>query len=203
MRNKQGFTLVELLIASSIATIIILSLYSAFQTGISSYKRADSVFEVSTNARIAFNRIELDLKNSFQYTQNDSHFKGTAGSMDFISLLDTYANGKLNPDICRIKYELVDGILRRYCYKGIDSLKKVEALTQLPDEICGNVKALSFRYAYATRNPSSPYEWQESWPEESQLNLVPIAVKITLTLQQGEKRGDLVEFNKTVPLEIK
>lgn len=197
--KKRAFTLIELLIASAISTVVIISLYSAFQTGILSYKRIDAASEAYQDARILFARLEIDLRNAFKYLQEDSGFIGNTDSLEFYSILDYYANGKPETNVCRLKYILGASNMERYCYKGIDSLKPEVELAA--DKICPNIRALFFSYAYPTGQLNKPYEWSQVWPpEKSQANSLPLAVRIKLTLVEKGSRQNTVEFTKTVPL---
>lgn len=198
MKQKTGFTLVELLIAVSIFSIIILSLFSAFQTGILSYKKIDSAFEVFQTARLILNRIEKDLKNTFIYYADDSKFIGNSKAMDFYSIIDIFDNeGNMNGVVCRIKYELAQEGLKRYCYKGIDALLENTGIGA--DILSSKIKEISFKYAYPGTTPDKIYEWQEEpWPiDENQKKALPLAVKIELTLKDNNE-----VFTKIVPIPL-
>lgn len=193
-RCLTGFTLVELLLAASIFSVIVLSIYSAFQTGILSYRKADAAFGLLQEARLILYRMELDLKNSFAYTKENSRFQGTQGNMDFFSLTDTFSEGQVFSNLSRIKYELASGILKRVYYKGKSILE--ETGNGEDQELSSDVKGISFQYAYATNNPAEPYGWQSFWPKKenesdlTQQKAIPLAVKIELTMkEQGGKGG--------------
>lgn len=210
MKKSCGFTLIELLIATSIFSIIILSIYSAFQTGILSYRKVDSAFETYQTARIALNRMELDLKNSFVYKTDDSRFHGTNTSVDFFSVVDYYKEDKLNTDICRIKYEWAEDekILKRTCYTGLDALKETPE-APIETELSSAVKEFSFHYFYKDQNGTiTP---SDSWPDsiadqtvqDSQKQKLPLAVKIKLSLiEKNKSEENATEFNKTVSLPL-
>lgn len=207
MRREHGLTLVELLIAASIFSVIILTIYSAFHTGILSYRKIDSAFDVYQTARLILNRMELDLKNSFVFTKKDSKFQGNKTSINFFSPVDSFSEGKSSLDLCHIKYELSNGILNRACYKGLDALKG-NPESPIEEELSSDVKELSFEYAYLTGDLDEPYTWQEIWPsedpnkQEEQKKTLPLAVKIKLSLIEKNKLQNVVNFNKTVSLPL-
>jgi prepilin-type N-terminal cleavage/methylation domain-containing protein len=202
-----GFTLVELLIASSIFSVIILSLYSAFQTGVLTYNRMDSAFMVYQASRVTLNRLELDLKNSFIYSENDAKFRGSSQTLDFFSVIDAFEEGASYASVYRIQYELSGTALKRTCYQGVDALKENGAAFA-GDELTSEAKEISFQYAFATGNPDKPYDWQDSWPQADnpeQQKALPLAVKIKLSLiEKGrqEKELSIVEFTKIVSLPL-
>jgi hypothetical protein len=205
IKKKLSLTLIELLIATSIFSVIILSIYSAFQMGILSYRRIDSAFQVYQMARITLNRMELDLKNSFAYAKEDSKFKGSDKAIDFFSLIDSYSRGGESLGLFRIKYEWAIDALKRSCYKGEDALKKdTEAEAQ---ESSFDIKDISFKFAYHTEDPDRPYDWQTVWPKDnSQKNTLPLAIKIKLSLIEKDSRQKqpekVIEFDKTIYLPL-
>lgn len=205
-RPKDGFTLVELLIAASIFSLILISLYSAFQAGILSYKRIDSAFEVYQAARIIFNRIESDLKNSFLYSADESRFKGEAQAIEFFSAIDTFEKGSIYPGACRIKYAFKDASLKRFFYQGADAFK--EGLDSQGEDLSSDIKEVSFQYACLADTPEKPYAWLESWPQTtdvSQRKIIPLAVKIKLSLiekSRGPQQAGIIEFTKIVALPL-
>lgn len=218
----RGFTLVELLIAISIFSVIILSVYSAFHTGILSYYKIDSAFDVYQTARTILNRMELDLKNVFVYEQNDSGFKSDNQALDFYTILDSFdKDGKTYSDFAAIKYELSGGFnieltspgtLKRTYYKGEDALKKdVTDVNGESDDLTSDVRELSFQYAYSTGNTDKPYDWQGSWPSTDltkpagQERKLPLTIKIKLVLIEKDRQKNEIgniEFTKTIYLAL-
>lgn len=202
--RQPAFTLIEILIACAIISVIMLSVYSAFQTGMLSYRKMDSSFNIYQTARSILNRMELDLVNSFAYQDSDSHFKGSSQGLEFFSDLDVFQEGKLKPGVSRIKYDLDGNTLKRASFPGLEALQamdetKAEGLTQ-------DLKDISFQYGYATGNPDAPLAWQDSWPEETRANeakTLPLAVKIKLILIARNTRNvpsGALEFTKTIYL---
>lgn len=214
--NKQqssltGFILIELLISAAIFSVIVLSIYSAFQTGILSYNKLDSSFDLYQTARIVFNKIEHDLRNSFPYFEKDSKFKAGKQQLDFFSRLDSInSQAEVYSEICRIIYKLDGDVLKRACCKGMDALEDVSKLDIQADDLAGQVKEISFDYAFAVRNNSEKcYDWQDIWPQENdkdQEKSLPLAVRITLVLREvnirSKQQENNVEFIKIIPLPV-
>lgn len=204
--SLAGFTLVELLIAASIFSIIILSLYSAFQTGVLSYKKIDSAIDTYQSARLILNRIELDLKNSFIYSEKDSLFKGTSQGITLITVTDAYENAQEVREVSRVKYELSNNTLKRVISKGIDALTKEPK--EESHELSSEIKEILFQFCYETKNVNIVYDWQEIWPKDNdaeQLASLPLGVKIKLVLRQRnrqQKETGQVELNKTISIPL-
>lgn len=202
----EGFTLVELLIAASIFSVIILSLYSALQTGILSYNKIDSSFAIYQDARILLSRMETELENSFAYSNLDSNFKGGESSLEFLSVLDLFEGSQSYTNVFRVKYELQGEALKRSAYQGLDVVKQNGE--SVIEELSGSVKEISFQYAYPTSNPNEPFDWQNEWPssaDPNQAKQLPLAVKIQLSLIEKNRHGKeagIVKFSKIVALPL-
>lgn len=202
----RSFTLIELLIAISIFSVIILSVYSAFNTGVLSYYRMDSAFNVYQTARTILNRMELDLKNTFVYSQDiskgGSKFGGTNQSLDFYTIVDTYENGQVSTNIYHIEYKFSEPTLTRIFHKGQDVLKSDS--TGVTQDLSSDVKEIYFEYG--TGDTNNPWQKNEPWPkDDAQKIKLPLAVKIELVLIERDKRGNEigdVKFNKTIYLAL-
>jgi len=209
MKRREGFTLLELLLAVSLSAVIILGLYSALQTGILSYDKIERASEVYQTARVILNRMETDLKNSYIYSQNDSSFKGSkAGqTMEFCSVLDIFEEAQSYIVPCRIKYELNNQILKRTLYRGLQVSEEnplVEA-----QELSSDIKELVLEFAYLSEDPNQNIEWQESWPAQQgkpdQQKGLPLAVKIKLSLIEKDKHDreiGTVDFTRIISLPL-
>jgi len=207
-KRISGFTLMEVLVATSIFAVVVVSIYSAFHTGMQAYRKVDASFGIYQTARLVFARIESDLRNSFVYTEDDSRFTGTADSFNLLSVLPSYDNsGKASLNICRVKYAMQDGGFARSLFKGLEAFK--EGPKDEPQTLSSSIKAVSFEYAFSKREFSETYEWQDSWPkrdEEEQKKSLPLAVKIKLSIEEAAQKADsktkarIVEFIRVVSL---
>jgi len=198
--NKKSFTLIELLIAVTIVTLIILSVYSAFNTGILAYKKIDSAFDGYQEARIILNRLETDLRNSFAYSQESSFFKGGSQTLYFFNVSQIYDKNDEYSDLCRIKYYLEGSTLKRTIYKGIAALIEDENV-ELQD-FSAMVKNIDFEYAYMSTDGKPGIVWQNVWPQKDEQGKgLPLAVKVKLVLiGKGVKQQRLLGFTKTIAL---
>lgn len=205
--KTKGLTLLELLIAVSIFSLVALSLYAAFQSGIRTYERMDSSFDVYQALRVVMNRLELDLKNSFSYLRGDSKFIGSEKALAFFSAIDTLQqDNETYPNIGYIKYEFTDNMLRRTCYLGLDAL--TEGSEPSGEKVFSLLKDISFTYAVASKDLGSVYQWQEEWPKSEDLEKgkkFPLAVKVSVSLAEKDKRQKeigTVEISRIIPLAL-
>ena len=194
-----GYTFVEVLITVLIFSIVMVGMYSVFQTGSIAYKKMDSAFELYQQARIIFNRMDADLKNSFIYSKNKSAFFGNRQSLVFYTLLDSFKiDGGIFREIVKIRYEFSDSLLRRSQTDGLEIL--MEEGRGKTEDLSGMLQGLFFQFAARDITESEKhYVWQDIWPakaneqDKTQENLLPLAVKIELNLEG-------VKFIKIIPL---
>lgn len=204
--KTRGFTLLELLISTAIVAVLILTLYSAFQTGILSYNKMDSASNIYQTARILFYRMTRDIANSFSYAEKDSRFIGNKQTLEFFSVADTFEKGEAVPSVCRIKYSSADFALKRGYLSNLAAITVKEIPQDSQEELTSDAKELTFEYACASDNSDAPYNWQDSWPvqnNQEQLQSRPLAVKVKLVLVERDKKKKeigTVEFNKVIPL---
>jgi prepilin-type N-terminal cleavage/methylation domain-containing protein len=198
MKKKGGFTLIELLVSASILSVVMLGAYSAFRGGVLSYKKIDSALSVYQAAISLLNRMELDLKNSFAYRQQDSKFKGDNRNMDFFSVLDIFDEELAAKTVlCRLKYSWQERKFKRAVAVNQEALKEEGAPEG--EEAPSAIKEVKFQYATGGKEG----RWQELWPKENdgaQKATLPAAVKIELTLKADS--GESVTFIKTVYLPL-
>jgi len=195
----RAYTFIEVLIATLIFSIVALSIYSVFQTGSIAYKKLDSAFELYQKARIIFNRIETDLKNSFVYGEYDAGFSGTRQNLVFFTILDSFnVSGGTSRGISKVKYEFLDSTLRRTQTDGLDILR--QGSQEASEGLVEQLQDLSFQFAIRDAgNAEKNYSWQDSWPvsigeqDAGQKVSLPLAVKVEMLL------GDL-KFTKIIPL---
>ena len=193
-----GFTLVELLIACSIFLVVMSTIYSAFHSGVFGYRNIDETINAWQSARYILERINLELRNSFSYSAQDSRFLGSKNDISFLALVDTFApGGTLEEDYASVSYKLEGLKLIRLCRKGQDSLKE-KSETQ-PEELYSNIEQMSFAYGYI--DESGSLQFQDSWPGQGspqEAKKLPVAVKVDLTLKNRMKDN----FTRTIFLPL-
>ena len=201
--KRSAFTLIELLIAASISVIMLVGIYSAFQSGVMSYRKIEGAFAPYQSARNILNRMGLELRNVFAYASDDTGFQGQEKNMVFFTVLDAFEKGAEIRDFYRIKYAADNGVLERSAFAGTEAIvamkKEADALSR---KSTYKVKGISFQYACA-RGADKGYDWLPAWPkDDSQKNMFPLAVKITLSLGADSAGQGAIEFTKIVGLPL-
>ena len=104
-RYLTGFTLVELLLAMTLFSIIAVTIYSTFRSGITAWRKVEEVSSTYKDLRLVLDRISVELRNSQDMGIFD--FEGTGDKLTFVSVLDKYRpDVGREPVIAKISYFL-------------------------------------------------------------------------------------------------
>lgn len=192
---KQGFTLLELLVALSIFSILSVMAYGGLQTVIttkqSTQKSADRMAEI----QLAMMRISNDLRQAIPRKIRDEYG-------DFLPAMQSSKNsnetmvwtraGYRNParlkrsHVQRVAYKLKQQKLLRITWPVLDRAQDTKAMEI---EILFNLESIQWRFL------NNKGEWLSTWPEEgdkAELHPLPKAVELTLELQDWGKIRRLI-----------
>ena len=103
-RREGGFTMVELLIAMAVASIVAMSGFALFSQSNWSYQVQENVGEAQQNARVAMDRIVRDIRTAgfgLPKTSYTISFPDGAGTIDFDSPI-TVSDSSTGPDTITI-----------------------------------------------------------------------------------------------------
>jgi len=200
IRSPRGFTLLEILVATSILSIVLAILYGVFSQTLSSKRIAEDRAALSRTARVVLLRMGEDIQASFPFAPGDARFVGTTrrtstfpqGSLSFTS----FVNAQLTDvgregDWSEIVYDLVPDPsaptlwqLVRRVYFGSDSVRDVQRGEQEAQvsPLLSRVKGLRFRFF-------DGHTWSENWGGDRTKARVPQAVEVELTLALAETSG--------------
>ncbi len=166
--QNKSFTLIELLIASSIFMVVMLTVQISFNTGIFGYRNIEGTLTVAQAATKVFERMNLDLRNSFAYSTDETKFSGGKNEISFLTLAQDYAF---------ISYKLEENNLLRLCRRNQESLDdKIEIK---PKILASNLKEIVFSYGFLDTKKQI-LEWKDAWDDPV---LLPAAVKVNLTIK--------------------
>jgi len=188
MKNCRSFTLVELLIASSIFALVMVALYAAFSSGVFGYRNIQERIDAYQQARLVLEHLDRDLRNSFAYSAADTKFSGQGDKVSFLSLADDYRGNEIISAFAFISYYLEGDKLMRLCRKDQESLdpdSKIKA-----DEFAFGVEKIAFTYIYQDKEAVKE---KDTWDDPKSL---PLAVKVDLTL----KNKNAYAFERTIYL---
>jgi len=214
--NNKGFTLLEILLAFFIFSILFITIYSSYSGSFKTINMTESRMELYRKAAIAMTRISEDLQasyisilpqNSFGEPAGYTQFLGEnndvngrdAGSMSFFSRLDPLfgdevgmATGQL------VSYEVIQGseedelvLLRSENPEFIDETEERPGLT-----LCDGLQSIKFTYF------DDDGESHESWDSDSEelLGVLPRMVSVSLEFLNYENPDAPLKFMTSIAL---
>jgi len=200
LQNRSAFTLIELLISVSLATILILVTAMIFKQASSAFSESDARNEVYQNVRAAFDIIKRDISGATLNTRYEL-FKafndvsaasyGTIGAKegsDILTLLSSTPNLEDKPVALITYYLKTDNVLYKLENTGTITLNS--AINSFPDsgttykELGFNVSTLQFRYQ------NSDGTWDNTWETgtDTAYQYLPDAVEVEMTVSDTRNR---------------
>jgi len=196
LRQAQGFTFIEMIIAITIFSIIAVSIYSVFKAGVRLWSRTNPLIQANQSTRYFFNTISADLKNSVSYNavsqdikifgsseEKNANFEGEEQRISFMTSVDVSGAGILpHTELARVIYSFDRSkktVKRAVATKaeGLseDHAKAADILNDIDDEDFG------FEYCYIIgASPTGyDYEWKDTWSDEDRdKGKIPRGVRI-------------------------
>ncbi len=220
-RGKKGFSLIEILIALTIFSTIVVTLYSTFWSGIKIDQRLED--KTYRQASWALEEMAKEFENAAKYDFSNSYpdINEFLGEKDRVSFLLPSGQGlkviqyyleqaeevfvhkviigkrsKKNVSVTESRQEaLVQKVLVREEYDFVDFVNGVKT-DSLKEAVCFNVEeqGLEFSYAYLeTSEDDSKLDWQDSWRND----YVPAGIKVKLKLV-SQDQGDLFIVRRSI-----
>ncbi len=205
---SSGFTLIEILVASAIASIILVIVYTSYRSIVQSIKRSTGNAEFYENVNLAISKIDTDISNTYYTRNNKKTFfvsEEATGNNNcyFITVSHHTINFTGDPakpcpagDIQEVGYYLKADKTTQ----GLFSLIKHEKPYYWFDPLTGgtdnillrNVVSLKFEFLKGN-------DWGELW-DSRQNNLFPRAVKTTLIVKNYQAQDEKFEFTSLINL---
>ena len=184
LRNKT-FTLVEILITSSLILIVGLAVYSVVNSGISLFKRLSKPY-LEEDVSIFFDKISKELRGSFSY--KGIEFLGEKESLKFPTLITSsghLSSLKVEPGEVSYVFNPKEKKIER-TEKDLSTLYRKSKGQRRT--ILEGVESLRFKYYFYDPHKED-YFWVDSYKN------FPLAVRIELVLNY---EGKTYDFSKTV-----
>ena len=195
--RKNGFTLVEILLASIIGAFIALVAVSGLRAISASTEMVDSNVCAAAEVRFAAKKVAEDLMNFYRDKNKDSmRLVGGVDRSDFggVSWLTLYTVGRVRAridqpegDVYEVEYYLLrDGeksvLMRRLWPNPDEEAEPGGILTVIAEDI--DLFVVSY---------FDGQEWQVEWPED--MKSLPELVEVTIAAQQrGQRRAVMETF---------
>lgn len=179
-KKTRGFSLVELLIASLIFTVVIATVYSAFNTGIFGYRSIERRLSAYQKARRVLDRINLDLRNAFCYSDTQIKFIGSGDKISFFSIVKGQEPAG---NYALVSYFRQEDNLMRLCLLNQQSLKNDPELN--PQRLASGIERITFSFASISAL-DAPLDWKDYWDDPKEF---PAAVKVELSFKESPEKS--------------
>ena len=195
---NKGFTLIELMVSTSILGLIGLAILTTFGSGFHVYERVQSYGGLQAEALLSVEEMSRDLNNTFAFS--GIAFEGDAQKIAFPAVIETVETieeeERVVSSVGQIAYYLAGDDEQKILMRDEWNYSQAGVGDKSKDDQSGffsYVKDLQFSYYFFDKE-NEEYIWKDSWSEEEDKGL-PAAVKINLTY---EDRGRDIAFLRTV-----
>jgi len=203
MKRFKAFTLMELLVAVSIFSIVMLCLYAVFSGGIRVWRRQEESFKYAHTTRLALDKMAKELRNTINYSTPEAeepeseNFKFT-GERDKISFMTV-----IGADIAKVSYFFENNESGNNLLKRISVLQKegFNEEDQKEEILVSYLNEASFEYVSEAGESDSSVTWGDSWVagEGEQESKIPKGVRVILVFKENEtEQGEEEIFKKAI-----
>lgn len=184
MKTNKGFTLIELVIAISLSSLIFAMLFTALWQTQKYREKADERQETAQKMRILVDRVSWLLKGAYPYYIKEEgktllYFSGTSSTIGFVtSSVDRYSESPT--DMAGLKWITLsageDGLMvKENIYFLRENLKGEGGFEKVLDT---DVKGIEF--AYLTTDESGNTRWVNEW-NPTEKDRLPQAVRFRIS----------------------
>ena len=202
-RVRRGFTLVELLLAATLISILFVGLGAHLRGGITVWRRTTQVGEQLQRQRVALTRLERDLANAIRYDDRETAYGDTLGllppiqfaadTLAWVTIVPTSRQGSSAVRFLTYQCTRVDDVPG--LWRTSQSLGEARARREPVFELfLPDCEELSLRYAALPSTPNDPLSWG-AWESDLAAGL-PRFVEVTIRLGSG------AEIMRTVGIPI-
>lgn len=180
-----GLTLIEVAFTSLVISVVAFAVFGSLSRGIDIWSRVQGVFP-QEDVAIFFDKIEVDLANSFRYP--DLRLTGNATSLAFPTFVVSRPPGPQGGMIGMASYVFDDagGEIQRAAANYSEMYEAKEGPRSV---ILRHVEHLAFSYLFFNKEEER-YIWAAEWPPvdaEPEDTSLPLAVRIVLNLHYENK----------------
>jgi len=200
-RSKRGFTIIEVLVAAVILTLVFTVVYVIFNASTDFWTRGETRNDAIQNARVFLDLIERDLiaATNYRYPVSINSFQfGSSGDADSLRMI-FFDNNSRNWGVSSARYQLgiagmeTNSIYRTYNNTDEPSTIHLPILQSESHEVATGISKLNFEW---TENGTTWSTTTKNWPDGA-IGL-PLAVKVSVTTEakglEKEKTFTIVVF---------
>ena len=201
LTSEKGFTLIEVLVATSILGVIGLTILTTFASGFHVFERVQTFGGPQADVLLALEEMEKDIRNVFPLST--IAFEGDTQSMTFPAVIEAFemidGEEKIISSIGRVSYYIDDATYVNEVTKGLiraqHNYSQAIAGAQAQEdqsETLASIEDLALEYYYYNEE-AEEHGWQSSWSSEEE-NLLS-GVKIAMAYKDGDRD---VQIERTV-----
>ncbi|MDD5129680.1 MAG: type II secretion system protein GspJ [Candidatus Omnitrophica bacterium] len=181
MKNRLGFSLVELLVVTAMLGVISLAIYSTFNNGFKVWQKINQPL-AQEDLGIFFDKLSQDLSNCFKSASIS--FTGDQATLGIPTQVFSVNLKIRSMGLVTYSYDQQSGTLSRLAndFSQLYSRQENDAAV-----ILRNVKYFKFEYYFFDKQQQK-YTWKEEWPGAS----VPLAVRVILSLDDSSEADKII-----------
>ncbi|MFQ5900827.1 MAG: type II secretion system protein GspJ [Thermodesulfobacteriota bacterium] len=189
--SNRGFTLIEVVIATTILGMLLLIILSAMRLGIKSWEKGDAIVDEIGTLRLVASRLSSEIGSMYPYIQKDEEgetflFVGNDDEVGFVTTDESGNIGMPRGGTRWVHYSVTDSVLT-VREKIIPSQDIMEDSGGQLIELDTSVESIDFEYL-------GDGGWQGEWDADSEKD-IPRGIKVTLSF-----KGEDVPFVMTMPI---
>jgi prepilin-type N-terminal cleavage/methylation domain-containing protein len=202
---REGFTLVEVMLAVAIMGLLITGVYATWSAGLSGWKRGTSVADAFQRQRVVMEALEDLARSAMFYTSKPELYEvrsdvdyGLGDTVSFVTasdvLLPVREQGIVG--LRRVTLGIRRDVRRREPYLGITNSAAIEDELLAPTPVWHVVSAdvIGFRVRY--RNPADG-AWHDRWEDPG---LVPVALEFTVAFRAEDSSAPPLIVTRAVEM---
>ena len=170
-KNRLGFSLVELLVVTSMLGIISLAIFSTFNNGFKVWQRVNKSLG-QEDLGLFFDELSQDLNNCVKSVSIP--FTGDRNNLGVPTLVNSAQLKIRTVGLATYSYDQQSGVLNRQQKDFSQVYSRQESDTVL---LLKNIASFKFAYYYFDKQKQE-YLWKEEWSEPG----IPLAIRVELSL---------------------
>ena len=193
MKNKRGFTFVEMLMSTVMTATLAITLYAMLANGLKVWQTVTQD-QNTIDVNLFFENINYELQNSFDFSK--IAFSGDSKSLEFTTILNRFGlEGEVGSQVGWVKYDYDSN--SKSVDKANFTYRQMESFS--PDavrSVVSNAEKLNFQYFFYDQKKDS-FFWVQKWPIEEFEDVsigVPQAVRVELIVSDGAKEKKRVKI---------
>jgi prepilin-type N-terminal cleavage/methylation domain-containing protein len=173
--SRQGFTLIELIVASSVSAMLLWATYVVFDSSNKVSNLYEAELELRQNARAVFARMELDLNSAF-LDSTGRYFRGTGKSLKCVTAIPS--------DVSSITEVAYGRVYRSMATDG-ETTSEVSPSNTEDNVLIDGVLRKTKDGKTSSKEPFGLEYWDsagEKWVSDAPAGQLPAAVKVMVWL---------------------